>query len=449
LNGKDKIPENYRKQVDELLDDQSGFNFNNPLNQEELDEIWEEISTEMDIGEVWMDISSDLDIVMPVDSGSGTIVKAIAVVLIILFGMIPVQKILLDPHNDLPDKFIEKKQNEQPAKLIAKNKPMDSTPGEQVKGDLSPALRSSFVKSEDSNKLTPAERNRTVLTQGTPIPVNNEVVSRVLAVSEMADSNLVISPDKIPIEKSGIPPALIPVDLKKIKLFSKTDLDSLKINDNSSTAGFSLSLTEQGRISGGLITLFKNTWLLNYETLDGLKSESLKSTEIVFFPDVGINLGYSLNETWLLQADAFISSNTGQEYLDYIYGHYSRKKITLNYSTIDLFVKHKFTGSSNFIPRFSINVLAGGHISFLHYAYQKINTDLENIGSQYKKFDFGVRLGGEFELQIFDRLSLAPGLFLSIGIPNIYKGTINIPGYLRRTHNGSAEFRLAFYLHSD
>jgi len=449
LNGKDKIPENYRKQVDELLDDQSGFNFNNPLNQEELDEIWEEISVEMDMDEVWDGISSDLDILMPVDSGSGTIVKALAVILIILFGMIPVQKILLDPHNDQPDKFIEKKQNEQPAELIAKNKPGDPNAGEQVKGDLSPALRSSFDKSEDGNKPIPAERTKIGLTQGTLVPVSTGIVSNVLTVSGLAVSNLVVSRDEIPIEKSGLRPALIPIDLIKIKLFTKTDLNSLIKNYNSSTAGSSLPLTDRGRISGGLITLFKNTWLLNYETLDGLKSESLKSTEIVFFPDVGISLDYSLNETWLLQADVFITSNTGQEYLDYIYGHYSRKKITLNYSTIDLFVKHKFTGSSIFIPRSSINVLAGGHISFLHYAYQKINTDLENIGSQYKKFDFGVRLGGEFELQIFNQLSIAPGLFLSIGIPNIYKGTVNIPGYFRKTHNGSAEFHLTFYLHSD
>jgi hypothetical protein len=169
----------------------------------------------------------------------------------------------------------------------------------------------------------------------------------------------------------------------------------------------------------------------------------------VFFPDVGLSLSYSLNKTWLLQVDGFLSSNTGQEYLDYIYGHYSRKKITLNYSTIALSVKHKFTGSVNFMPRSSINVLAGGYVSFLHYAYQKINTDVENIGSQYGKFDFGVRLGGEFELQIFDQLSLAPGLFLSIGIPNIYKGDGYIPGYLRRTHNGSAEFHLTFYYHFD
>jgi hypothetical protein len=449
LNGKDKISDNYRKQVDELLDNQSGLNLFDPLNQEELDEIWEEISTEMDIGEVWNNISSDLDTVMPVDSGSGIIFKSIAVVLIILIGMIPVKKAILDSGISQPDILIKNKQNEQPAELIAKNKPGDSNKGEQVKGDISPALRSSLDKSEVGNKPTPAERNRTSLTQGTPIPVSNVVDSKVLSASEMADSNLVVSRDKIPIEKSNIPPALFPDDLKKIKLLSKTDFDSLKINDNSSTAGSSLPLIDRGRISIGLITLFKNTWLLNYETLDGLKSESLKSTEIVFFPDVGLSLSYSLNKTWLLQADGFFSSNTGQEYLDYIYGHYLRKKITLNYSTIDLSVKHKFTGSGNFIPRSSINVLAGGYMSFLHYAYQKINKDLENIGSQYGKFDFGVRLGGEFELQIFDQLSIAPGVFLSIGIPNIYKGNSNIPGYLRRTHNGSAEFHLAFYFHSD
>jgi hypothetical protein len=294
-----------------------------------------------------------------------------------------------------------------------------------------------------------AERNKTDLIQGTPIPVSNEIVSKVLAASEIADSNMVISLDKIPTEKSNIPRVLFPGDLEKIKVLSKTDFDSLKLNVNSSTAGFSMPSTDRGRISGGLITLFKNTWLLNYETLDGLTSESLNTTEIVFFPDVGLSLSYSLNKTWLLQVDGFLSSNTGQEYLDYIYGHYSRKKITLNYSTIALSVKHKFTGSVNFMPRSSINVLAGGYISFLHYAYQKINTDVENIGSQYGKFDFGVRLGGEFELQIFDQLSLAPGLFLSIGIPNIYKGDGYIPGYLRRTHNGSAEFHLTFYYHFD
>jgi hypothetical protein len=462
LKTKDKISDNYRKQVDELIDNQCGPDLFNPLNQEELDEIWEGISTEMDIGEVWNDISSDLDIIMPVDSGAGVFVKSIAAILIILIGLIPVKIAILDSDISHQDILIEKKQNEQSTELIIKNIDGDSNAGKQVKSDISPVSRSSSDKIEDGNKPTLAVGNRTGLTQGTPIPISNEVVSKVLAASEMVDSNLVVLLEKIPTEKSIIPEALFPDDLKKIKKLSRTDLNSLKINDNSSISGFSMQSIDRGRISGGLITLFKNTWLLNHETFDGLNSESLNSSVIEFFPDVGLSLNYSLNKTWSLQADGFFSSNTGQEYLEYYYGHYSRKKITLNYSTIDLAVKHKFIGSGSFIPRSSINVLAGGYISFLHYAHQKrnkvylipgnndiLNTDLQNIGSQYEKFDFGVRLGSEFELQIFNQLSLAPGLFLSIGIPNIYKGTSTIPGYLRRTHNGSAEFHLAFYYHFD
>ena len=325
-----------------------------------------------------------------------------------------------------------------------------------------PASRSSSDKSEYDNKPTSALSKGSGLIQGTPMPVSREAVTGVLAASETVDSILIVSRDNATIGKSNIPPTLFPGDPESIQVLSRSDFDSLKINNNYSATGFSMQQIDRGRISGGLITLFKNTWLLNNETFDGFNSESLNSSVIEFFPDFGLSLNYSLNKTWSFQADGFFSSNTGQEYLEYYYGHYSRKKITLNYSRIDLAVKHKFTGNGNLIPRFSINVLAGGYISFLHYAHQKrnkvytipenngtINMDLENIGSQYGKFDFGIRLGGEFELQILDQLSLAPGLFLSIGIPNIYKGTSTIPGYLRRTHNGSAEFHLAFYYHFD
>jgi hypothetical protein len=447
LKEKDKISDNYRKQVDELLDNQSGQNLIEPLNQEELDEIWEEISSEMDIDKVWNDISSDLDIVMPVDSGSGIFLKTIAAVLIILIGMAPVKKALLDSHISQPDILGENKQNEQPAELIIQNKSGDSNFGEQVKGNILPEIKRSLNTSEDGVKPTSVNSDGIDLAQVTKITLSNKVVSQVLTASEIADSNMVISPENIPIEKSNIPLAVFPDDLKRGKVFSEINFDHLVTKDNSSTTGNSLPLTDRGRISGGLITSFKNTWLLNHETLDGLKAESLNSSEIVFFPDVGLSLNYSFNKTWLIQADGFFSSNTGQEYLEYLYGHYTRKKITLKYSEIALSVKYKFTGSSRLLPRTSINVLAGGYFSVLNHASQKIGTDLEDIGSQYKKFDFGVRLGGEFELRIFDQLSLAPGLFLSLGIPNIYEGNNRIPGYLIRTHNGSAEFHLAFYYH--
>ena len=447
MKEKDKISEIYRKQVDELLENQSGYTIPEPLNQGELDEIWNEISTDMDLGEVWNGISSDLDVVMPVDSGSGMMLKTVAAVLIILIGMVPVKKAIQDSNITQPDILIENKQNEQPAELIVKNKSGDPNIGDQVKGDISPVLKGSLTEKGDGNKAALAVMDKINLTREKPKPVSNEIVSQVSIASGMAETNMVIYPDKISFEKSSIPPALFHDDLKMIKLFSEQNSDDLKIIDNSSGRGFTLPSTDRGRISGGLITVIKNTWLINHETLDGLKSESLNSSQIVFFPDAGLSLNYSLNRTWLIQADGFLSSNTGQEYLEYLYGHYSRKKITLRYSEIALSVKYKFSGSNQLLPRSSINVLAGGYFSVLNQANQEIGTDLENIGSQYKKFDFGIRVGGEFEFKIFDQLSLAPGIILSIGIPNIYKGTSTIPGYMIRTHNGSAEFQFALYYH--
>jgi hypothetical protein len=447
LKVRDKISDNYRKQIDAILDNQSDHNSYNSLSQEESDEIWEEISVEMDIDEVWNSISSDLDNIIPSDSVSGIFVKSIAAFLIILIGMIPVKKLIPDPVITQPDILVETKQNGQSTELIPINKPGDSNTGEQLRVDIRPSVVSSSTGSEESNRITPEENNWPDLNQETLIPLSNENIPLSLSSSNTADSNLVVSSDRIKVEISGIPVVLFPDDQEKTELFPKTNPDRLIINDNLSAAGFSSPSTERGKISGGLITMFKNTWLLNHETFDGLKPESLTTTEIVFHPDVGLSVNYSLNKNWVLQADGFFFSNTGQEYFGYYYGHYTRKEITLRYSTFALSAKYKFTGRGSIMHRYSVNLLAGSYLSFLHYADQQINTELENIGSQYRKFDFGIRLGGEFELHIFDQLSLAPGLFMSIGLPNIYKGTDNIPGYFRTTHNGNAGFQLAIYYH--
>jgi len=64
--GKDKISDIYRAQVDELLDNQSDLDLYEPLDPDEMNEIWVEISSGIDITETWSKISSDLDILMPV-----------------------------------------------------------------------------------------------------------------------------------------------------------------------------------------------------------------------------------------------------------------------------------------------------------------------------------------------------------------------------------------------
>ena len=386
----DNISDRYRKEVNELIDNQSEFNLISPLVQDEADEIWEEISNEMDLADVWNDISSDLDRVMPKDPVSGIIPKSIAIGLIILIGAIFVKKAILDSDIVQQNVLIEKKENEQTTGLILKNIPVHFNKGDQIKTELLPVLSKSYDKNKVGIETNPAKSNIKDLNSGKPIPVYNAANSKDLVTPDMVDLNLIHLRQNIPVDETDIPPEIIPNDLKRIKMPHTTDFNSLNIIDNPSASGFSAPITDRGRISAGIITLLKNTWLLNQETLDGLKSETLNTTVIVFYPDFGLSLNYSLNKTWLLQADGFLYSKTGQEYYDYIYGHYSKKTITLNYLTVALSFKYKLTGRNYFMHRTSMYLIAGGYISVLHQACQKINTDVENIGFEYAKYDYGI-----------------------------------------------------------
>jgi hypothetical protein len=445
LKNKDKIPDVYRDQIDKFLDHQSTLNHFNTLNNAELDEIWEEISSEMDIDDVWNGISSDLGTLMPVHYGSGIIIRSIAALIIILVGMIPVKKETIYPLNSQTGVLFKNERFVHSEKKIVKNKIGNTTKGEQKKY-ISPAIIRAPDKNKDYIKVKTKEMVRPGPTVGKPLQESRLAVPGILTISDAAGTDPDVSHGKNPIEESYIPPALLPAGLKEIKVSPGPGFSNLRWNDNSSTIGFSSPLNDYRRISIGLIALFKNTWLLNHETYEGLNSASLSTTKIVFYPDVGLSLNYTLNKTWLLQCDGFFYSNTGQKYYEYIAGHYSRKIITLRYSTFALAVKHKFFAGMH---RTSINLMGGGYFSVLNYADQKINNDLQKIGSQYNRFDYGLKLESEVEMYLFNNVSIAPGLGISYGIPNIYKGTGNIPGYLRITHNGSAEFHFSLYYHFD
>lgn len=446
LKDKDKICEDYRKQVEEFLDNQSESELIQSLNQKELDEIWEEISSEFDIGDVWTRISSDLDHFMPVGDGWGIFAKSIAAAIIILISLVPVDKPVNDFLADQPVGLSVNVKTEISVEQVLKNQSTVSGKIEEKKG-----VNRSFESldenvEKDKPKLPAEDMNDSIILS--EVTVRDRVVAKFISVPLSSDLKLPHLDDRILSEKSEIIPVILPVEsTSELKIFSGNDTIKRKLVKKSSETWNSFTLTGDRRISAGLTTIFKSTSLINQKTLDGLKPESLNSSEFVFFPEAGISLNYSLNRRWMIQADGFFTSNTGQRYKEYLYGHYSSEKITLKYSTIALSFKHRFLLNNRPAPGSSINISAGSYFSVLRKASQKINSDLENIKSQYEPFDFGVQMGSEFEVQISDQLSFAPGLFLSFGFPNIYKGTDIIPGYLIRTHNGSAELRFSLFYH--
>jgi len=447
LNGEDKILDYYRRQVDELIDNQYGPGISNPLNQEELDEMWEGISSELDIDEVWSKITNDLDIVMPANYGSGVIPKVIAFGIVLLISFIPLKRSLPDYGISNEKISRENHQNEQSAGIISVDQIRTSYIYDKESNETPPGFKSLIRNIGNGNKTTSIEKIRVSLAQESSDPVKYVIPSIISPCS--IKNNVILNPSEYKHIKTKLPTVPIPEDLNKILISSGKDSGGLKINERSLTKLKTSPQIERKRISVGVTTSVKNTWLLNHETFNGLKSETLNSTELVFYPDFGLILNYGLSNNWSIQAGGFLFSSTGQEYLEYYNIHYIRKKIILRYSTVDFLVKYKFAGSDHLIHRSSVNVLAGGYFSFLDFADQKRNMDLQDVRSQYRNYDFGVKLGCEFEINISNRFSLAPGFSLSLGIPNIYKGDTYYSGDLSRTHNGSEGFHVSLYYHFD
>ncbi|MBN1132174.1 MAG: hypothetical protein JXA39_03795 [Bacteroidales bacterium] len=445
MAAKNNIAEVYHKRVDEFLDNQSSLNLSDPLSQGEQDEIWEEISSEMDIGEIWNSISSNLDRLMPLSPDYGFIFKSFAVVLIFALALIPVKKEILNS-GIVQEVFLNHhEQVENTSESIIYNKPEVPDPQERVNAESQSLSVLGSGKEEDDPNRIPSGDNRMGKVYRTPVIEEEGFISGMTCTEEEVDVNIPVPQEEIQFEKPGISFDLLKDLPEHIEILTEINLNDSGLKSIMATTGISIPSINQGRISVGLITMVKNTWLLNRETFNGLNAESLNTTLVVFSPDVGLSLNYSLNNYWKLQADGFYYSNTGQEYMQYIYGHYSRKNITLTYSKIALSAKYKLAGKKGVMGRPSVNLVAGSYLSLLHHASQKITDDLENIESHYRKFDYGLRIGSELSLHLFDHFSLVPGLFLSIGIPNIYKGDGYIPGYFRKTHNANAGFQLVFY----
>ena len=457
MDRNDEISDNYRHKIRELLESESEKDNLSGLNRSEADELWENISEELDIDEVWERLATGLDSVMPVLPRRRLIRISIPALVMIVLIIITVKDV---------DHFLQPVRYEQETVTVIDGQVAEGNINNKVdypesEKPVGTEILSVSRKSDSNIKeVTAEEETNTGLNETTNSVPGNVADKDASDSSALKASTPLFSKTGFSYDNYGIPgipfsgyPENLNPGLTEIQ-------DILQTGWNSGIPGSLYLSNNRARYSAGLITTFKNTWLLSNETLEGFKSKSENTTEIVFYPDLGLSLIYMLNDKWGLQADAFLSSNTGQDYFEYYGGHYSRKKITLNYTTAVFSVKYRVIKNNN--PVASINLLAGTSISVLHYAYlyytyekyyseneiyRKSTSEPENIGLYYRKFDLGVRLGGELEFKLSNQLSLAPGTFVSVGIPNIFKGSEDIPGYLKRTRNGSAEIRLGIYYH--
>jgi hypothetical protein len=401
------------------------------LNDSVIDEVWRNVSDELDIDEVWGRISEKLEHDQKKKTVRLIISWSAAAAVLALFGLfLFVNETKVDT---ISGRILSTLEIVQPNTILISRGADESNSSALVEGK-----KVGFKELEVNNQLaTSAAKISFVKDQP-----KTDTVSHLTAYRAIQEVQ--IETKYIDIEDSSL-------EMIRPLTYSEIAIAYLGISSITESAldHYSPTIPDaihyfKGRFSIGFTNVIKNTWLINKETIEGLKPKDLKSTSTKFFPDFGMNVKYNISNKWSTEGSVFISSNIGQSYNEYIYGEYSQKEVILRYTTVDLSAKYTYFRPKNF-PYLCINSTFGIYFSKLQSARLAINNQKQNISNQYLNLDYGLVIGQEVEINLFSRISLAPGLYFKVGVPNIIKYQSALNSSLSNSRNGSVDFRLAIY----
>lgn len=190
-------------------------------------------------------------------------------------------------------------------------------------------------------------------------------------------------------------------------------------------------------VIGNSFTL-SNTWLLNSDTYNGFDKNNLNQTNFSFGNAYAALLGYSFSNKYTLQAEWLINNKQEQDYVIYCEGKQLQKQIKINYTNFNLLIKKK--GNERTLKNkwpVTLNYIAGIQYGRIKSISRTVNDKTKLITHRYKKNNYGIILGAEYQLTIKQLWLVSAGIRADIGLRNIYAGTATIPTSFNRTYNSS------------
>ena len=392
------------------------------VNAEEEDSVWNEIQDELDFIETWDNISVKLDEVMPqkdrvVPIKYLKVLAAVAAIVLIMF---------------LPVRSLIEKANS-PAVIS------DLSTVTEEKEELTP---------DEPDPLTaPMEEMEAVQKTVKEIPpanISNKELPSSLSGNELVSINS-FKEDEAAILSKG------KLALHSIKdLFSDTDTDTdiiitsigailtnsieTEVNNISEpieSSGISFRVAEVGLVYG-----YKNTWLLNHETLNGLNPKKLGTTLPTFHQDIGVSSSFELNNRHMFGLEFLWKSETGQNYQQYINASFVDRNIKLDYIKLQAF----YFRENNKLPG---QAIVGGYFARLKMAEEQQSITRFNVKDSYNDLDYGLLAGYQLSFALKNKIIFNPGIRVSYDLGNIFKGDDIIPSHFKKTRNLAASFNLS------
>lgn len=387
------------------------------VNVDESDSVWNGIQDELDLIETWDNISAQLDEVKP-QKGKVVAMRYLkpfaAAAAIILLLLLPVKY--------LADQAI------QPI-IISEQYIEESKTEELILGETIPI-------EEDREDIQPRK-----IGVDDP-PVNRFYRTALSAVSEdrLAELTIIENTEDKAVDNDGVT-----FDRLQTRTFGQNDYlatnDAVLPNftkkqtsiysDPSKSSGFTFRVVEIGLVYG-----YKNTWLLNHETRNGLDPKKLGNTRPTFHQDIGASSTVEFNNRHQIGLEFLWRSESGQNYQQYINASFVDKNINLKYSKLQTF--YYWNSKKN-----RSQVIFGGYIARLVMAEEKQEKVRLSIDNSYTNLDYGLLAGYQYNIAISNRIVIKPSFRVNYNLINIFKGDDIMPSHFKKTKNLAASFNVS------
>lgn len=385
---------------------------------DESDSVWEEVQYELDFIETWDNISAQLDEVKP-QKGRMVAMKYLkpfaAAAAVILLMLLPV-KYLTD--QAIQPVVVSEQHNEE-------SKTEELVPDETIPNSEG---------GKDVDKLHNVENYTPLGDHSTENISTTDSENRLIAVIESKDAeDTYLNDEGIAFERVQTRPfdsnrlmatniAVLPNLLEK---------QPLAYSEPSKTSGFTFRVVEIGLVYG-----YKNTWLLNYETLNGLDPKKLGNTLPTFHQDIGASSTLEFNNRHQIGLEFLWKSETGQNYQQYINASFVDKNINLNYLKFQAF----YYWDIREIPGHAI---LGGYIARLAMAEEQQEKIRVSIDDSYSTLDYGLLAGYQFNIALSNRIVIKPSVRVTYNLINIFRGDDIMPSHFKKTKNLAASLNLS------
>ncbi|MFW5793683.1 MAG: hypothetical protein ACOCWC_05315 [Bacteroidota bacterium] len=381
--------------------------------------LWDEIENELDFVETWDNISDELDSRLSKKRATPLFLYwkyALATAAMILLIIAPVKYIneqIIQPNAHL-DNYIAKL--EIPADIT------DVVESSETDTNKNLIKKDSYSKppADTKHDSNISEEKRNIIVQNIieeDYTRNNNEVALSKINSLNINTDFLIADDSEVLVKHY-----------KNKITDNNDKISTLISEESSKSFISI-------VDVGFAYGYKNTWLVNYETKNGLDPTKLGNTLLTFHSDIGATTRWAIKGKTALGVEFFWKSESGQKYQEYIDASFVEREISLNYMKLQTYYIYDYRN----IPGKS---LLGGYVAKLEVGEEKQGDLKFNVNQDYSNYDYGIFLAYEINIPIYNRITLTPGFRVNYSLINIFEGNENIPGYLKNTKSLTAGFNL-------